>query len=276
MIPVHEGPVIAREAAEAFSHRIPGGVADDTWHGAGAARGVLEEDAAARASMRGAMDNALGSHLAQDGFHHLSWSTDAVTANEVDCILIAPRNAQDFSVMYGFPPSDAELEMLGKAVGKFESLSMAKKSISASADIISNIKDNDKKILVIVGHNEHGNITLPDGEVVSLKEIEDACAESAKLCIIVSCSSNKFINGKAMGVDKTITLSEAARVVSKVEGVVSKASSEGGTYGDVADALPGMLEKNLNEAHAKVAIRYTVAASVTGGAVYAVSRQDDA
>lgn len=77
-------------------------------------------------------------------------------------------------------------------------------------------------IFAIIGHNENGRFRFLDGATANLNELADSCTAKMKLCVFVSCDSNEFIASKGVGVDRSITATEARWITREIRTFLSK------------------------------------------------------
>ncbi|MGO9740650.1 MAG: hypothetical protein ACLPN5_03885 [Roseiarcus sp.] len=73
------------------------------------------------------------------------------------------------------------------------------------------LKDPNRKVVIMIGHNDAGLFKFPIGEM-KLEEMARDCGDAAKMCVFISCDSSEFLGGLAPGVPRRITPIEAVSI----------------------------------------------------------------
>lgn len=78
------------------------------------------------------------------------------------------------------------------------------------SDPIEFIGKTKSHIVFVWGHNEKGELQLPNGKSIKLAELARNCASAKKLCVFVSCYSRSFIDGESsLGIDTALDHEQA-------------------------------------------------------------------
>ena len=124
-------------------------------------------------------------------------------------------------------------------------------------DLYAFVAHSESPIVAVIGHNEHGVLRLLGGGRARVAELEKTCAKHRKICVIISCESERHLSGAAAGI------TDAAEFHSILSGVLQSTDSH--TLADVKAAVRAA-EQDLAKKH-RISVK-TVA--VIGGAVVVV------
>lgn len=76
------------------------------------------------------------------------------------------------------------------------------------------ISHTDSEYLTFTGHNDKGNLILPNGDKIQLNKISELCLEFRKRCVFLSCKSKSYIKSKkSVGVNSDLTYSDASKLI---------------------------------------------------------------
>ena len=139
----------------------------------------------------------------------------------------APSNGDDFQRIFGHAPSRSELSSVAQArrnLGNFPQ----SRPVTNADEVIDALTDGDRSIQVIIGHNEDGMLRLADGSQVDIETLSRKCAENGKLCVVLSCHSNRHIDrtSTTRGIDDAITYHEAERIGRELDSVFKQLAAQ--------------------------------------------------
>lgn len=216
----HLGPMLAKSASHADDFaRVASAGAKDVAHEAS----VFDD--AARAS--GVIDD--GRNLRSP----VSSSTGAELANSDEFVRRRPSTHNVFIVA---PQTDAEAAVIfGGGATRSRAVSEATRAKSAShvppVDIRRStmlkryIRQSDDQFISIIGHNEDGAIVFPDGSKVDLSQVADDCLSYGKVCIFLSCGSEKYVGGGALSLSNKLTYRDAIEISNSLSAYLEAASA---------------------------------------------------
>lgn len=139
---------------------------------------------------------------------------------------------------------------------------------------VRQLKDNNNKVHVILTHNENGIGALTDGSQVDLRVMAKECGVRRALCIFISCKSAEYLQGKALGMGRDISLRESAALTAGVAKIVadhrSVRVSEPPSVGQEQEITAALVRK-LNAYFLRQTISaYAVLPTRAGGAIVAI------
>lgn len=138
---------------------------------------------------------------------------------------IQPRNETEFASIFGRAMTMQDSAVLDRADEMFDRSRVD--FVGRSQQALTNAIDaDDPPVLLIVGHNEAGQIRFADGSARTIEEISADCAANGKICVILSCEAETFIPAEAggtSGVRYPITFAEAARITADLGAVMRQA-----------------------------------------------------
>lgn len=138
-------------------------------------------------------------------------------SGEVTVLDALPHNAGEYERVFGRPRSAAAQAELEAA----QSVLPSAQRFAGGITFAEALDRTTNQIVIVIGHNEGGLLRMPSGHWLELRAAADVCGAYGKLCIFLSCSSNSFVRGSAMGVRRDISVSEAVLRAKEIEGLAN-------------------------------------------------------
>lgn len=122
-------------------------------------------------------------------------------------VFAIPDDAETIKNVYGKSIADADINTIKKQMNRVQEslvgldvLETTDKSKDINAQYIFDLINADTSdTLVIVGHNQKGNLKLPGGESVNIAELQNTANEKHKTLLIVSCNSFDHVSSDFQG-----------------------------------------------------------------------------
>lgn len=131
----------------------------------------------------------------------------------------APADGDEFRRIFGYSPSRSEIDAVMRArkgLGDFQ----RSRPVTSADDLLNELSDGDDSIFIVVGHNEGGMLRMADGSQVDLLTLSRSCEENGKLCVVLSCHSNRYIGSTTTrGIDDAITYQEAEKIGREIDDI---------------------------------------------------------
>lgn len=212
--------------------------------------------------------------FATNNIHAHAFANLAKTIHERSALRLAaiPRGRTEFHNIFGVYPTPREVAQMKLTVQMFESAGPQPTAIGSSKGFQAVLQSDDHTVIVIVGHNVKGRLMLADGESLDLNEMSEHCAAAAKICVFLSCSSDRYVRRNAVGAARTITFREAHKLTSKVDSLLHFAEREQVNYQTVARALPLLIREEQAASHIHLALTYSSVPTGFGLLTVAVNR----
>ncbi|HYC05431.1 MAG TPA: hypothetical protein VED40_19220 [Azospirillaceae bacterium] len=140
-----------------------------------------------------------------------------VIARSVAVISALPDNDAEFKSIFGSEPTYADLDALERVSRKLGDTIRPETSSSVERAL----SDTESTIVVLIGHNDHGNFVLRSGERSPLKDVASACVRNEKICIFVACKSKEYVGKRALSLKEDIGISDAADLVNALREIMN-------------------------------------------------------
>lgn len=102
-------------------------------------------------------------------------------------------NATDFEKLYGYEPTESELERISRLRAEHAG-DMSELGSWRDFEILLESED---RLLILVGHNEDGNFRFPSGETETLQRLASLVEDRNKIGIFLTCKGACFTNAPA-------------------------------------------------------------------------------
>ena len=97
------------------------------------------------------------------------------------------------------------------------------------------------------------------------------CAQARKICVFLSCASNRHVGTSSIGVPLTITYDEAEHLALLVASFHRYAELHGANYLDLVTALPIILAVENAKMNGRLVVRYVAPAAIVGVGLFVFS-----
>jgi len=136
-------------------------------------------------------------------------------------LVLSPETEEEFYNIYQRKPRSDELENILKLKheNKCESCTRYGKSELDLKKYIEIHKNSDARYFLIIGHNDEGELFMPDGNSISLKAIEELSIKEGIKTVYLTCSAKKYIpsSSKNPAVNFNLSLKEAYKIANEID-----------------------------------------------------------
>ncbi len=137
-----------------------------------------------------------------------------------------PRNDTEFRNVYAHSASVAEIARFAEASRRTDQTGTRQETFDAAMASAATV-------IVIVGHNNGGNLRTRSGELLSLEDLSARCEAAGKVCVFLSCHAQDWVSRAHPAAARAISAAEAARSAESVAMILRGAS--GNVKGEIAD-----------------------------------------
>jgi len=138
-------------------------------------------------SIHNSLSYSLPSHVSQSTL----WSFAII-----DAMPRKERTEEDLETTFGAKPTQIDIYEIKKFRDIYDSIPYSQDRLQPEEgkDIEKFIEDKkgSNQFIVVVGHNENGDLVLPSGKKAPIEYISQQCKANEVICIIVSCNSKKY------------------------------------------------------------------------------------
>jgi hypothetical protein len=207
---------------DTFLPRIPTPVAHDDL--ANNAESLTDDAAAIGASKQ--PDSAgrevlerLAKESVEGGVRHYPSILEKSFAHEVNpkskVYLVFPRDDAGYQAVYRKAPSRQDLAQLSRDSEYLQgvrNVTYAKDGDGTQAFGLF-LKDSDEELIIIVGHNDKGQLRLLDSSEMPLRTLAEDCKYYEKKCVFISCRANSLLGDTtSVGIEGKVSFREAFQI----------------------------------------------------------------
>jgi hypothetical protein len=109
-----------------------------------------------------------------------------------EVISALPTNSTEFEAVFNRHASSRQQEIMSRHRSELELLTRA-----SNSDILDNIRNSSSDFIIILGHNFNGGFRTLSGRSVELAQIYASCHLVGKLCFVISCRSELYIEQRS-------------------------------------------------------------------------------
>lgn len=133
---------------------------------------------------------------------------------EVSALVAAPSTEEGFKKSFGssVTASAPRMNRIKAETAKLEKLgaTLLKEADNSERRLAAALRDPSKRLIIIMAHNEGGQMRFPDGSAMHLRQLSDEAVGSGKLVIAISCEVAVHAPELGSNIRRPITIEEAS------------------------------------------------------------------